>query len=420
MTTKPISDHLRLGDLAPRVRLTALAVAVVALAASMLLGLLGDGWSHFLRAYTAAFMFVTMICLGALFFVFVQHATRAGWSVAVRRVAEAFAANFAWLWVLFVPVALSIWISDQYHWVHPAPDDHVLEHKRPYLNVPFWLIRAGIYFLVWGFLGVFFFRNSVAQDGSGDVARTHRMQAMAPAAAILFALTLTFAAVDWVMSLAPHWFSTIWGPYFFAASCCGYFSLQILVFSFLQRSGKVGAEVTPEHYQDLGKLLFSFGTVFWAYIGFSQYMLIWYANLPEETTWYLPRQLGGWKVVSLLLIVGHFVLPFLILITRHTKRWKPSLTAIAAWMLVMHYVDVYWLVMPHVPAELAEVDYAALEAQVASGAMDVGWHPQLVDVTLPIGLLALLVAATAHRLRGVALVPVGDPRLSESLAFENM
>jgi hypothetical protein len=177
------------------------------------------------------------------------------------------------------------------------------------------------------------------------------MQRFAPIGLILYALTQTFAAFDWMMSLEPHWFSTMYPVYFFAASCCGFFAFTILLVFFLQRNGRITSEVTVEHYQDAGKLLFAFGIVFWAYIAFSQYMLIWYANIPEETGWYLTRQMGGWLMVSVLLLLGHFAFPFLAIISRHPKRMKPVIAIAAGWMLFMHFIDLYWLVKPHVPAE---------------------------------------------------------------------
>jgi hypothetical protein len=236
-----------------------------------------------------------------------------------------------------------------YHWLHPVHDgkvDEVLVHKAPYFfwpltyesHVPvFWYARAVIFFAIWAFLAQWFFRKSVAQDATGDPRLTRQMEKFAPPAFILFGVSLAFGGMDWVMSLEAHWFSTMFPVYVFAASCCGYFALQILLMNFVQRNGRLTTEITAEHYQDAGKLLFAFGIVFWAYIGFSQYMLIWYANIPEETTWYMARQMGGWGWVSVLLILGHFLGPFLLLISRHPKRRPVFLSVGAAWMLLMHW-----------------------------------------------------------------------------------
>jgi hypothetical protein len=176
----------------------------------------------------------------------------------------------------------------------------------------------------------------------------------------------------------------------------------------------------------MGKFLFAFGIVFWAYIAFSQYMLIWYGNIPEETAWYMPRHLGGWGAVSLLLLFGHFIGPFVAIMSRHMKRNRGALAAAAVWMLLMHFIDIYWLVMPRVPAEMLEHarDYSELSRLIDSvpvgqpSPVGYGWH--ILDLTCLVGMLALLVAAAAYRMRNVSLVPLRDPRLHESLAFENM
>ncbi len=215
---------------------------------------------------------------------------------------------------------------------------------------------------------------------------------------IAFALTLSFAAFDLLMSLDPGWYSTIFGVYYFAGAAVGVYALLPLVAFLLQRAGFIRRSVSVEHYHDLGKLLFGF-VVFWAYIAFSQYMLQWYANLPEETHWFVVRQQHGWGWVGLALVFGQFLIPFAALLSRAPKRRPRFLAAVAAWVLAMHWVDLYWLVMP--------------AASPGSPALHV------VDVTVLLGLVSLLVAAAAFLARGRALVPEGDPRLEESLAFEN-
>jgi hypothetical protein len=421
------STTRRLGDLAPRVTRMALGIGGIGLAVALLLLWLTDGVDarRFFRAYLTAFLFVLSVGLGGFFFTFVQHLTRAGWSVTVRRLAEAAAANLTWLWILFLPI-LGLVVFGKgdilFSWLDVAHQDDIIKGKAAYLNKTFWIVRAVLYFLIWAGFAAFFFRNSVAQDDSGDVALTHRMQRWAPIAAILYAVTQTFAIIDWGMSLEAHWFSTMYGVYFFAASACGFFATLILVVFFLQRRGRLESDITLEHYQDMGKLLFAFGVVFWAYIAFSQYMLIWYANIPEETNWYLTRRLGGWTGVSTLLLLGHFVIPFLLLVTKHTKRIKPVLAGIAVWMIVLHYVDVYWLVMPQVPAEqiAAATTLSELQSMIETDALDLGFHPHLVDLACVLGLGGFFVAGMARRLRACALVPTHDPRLHEALAFENM
>ncbi len=238
---------------------------------------------------------------------------------------------------------------------------------------------------------------------------------------IIYALTQTFASYDWIMSLQPKWFSTMFGVYFFTVCVTGFLASLLVLIWFLKQNGRVTVAITREHVHDLGKLLFAFGVVFWAYIGYSQYMLIWYANLPIETSWFFPRQLGQWYWVSVILINGHFVLPFILLISRWPKRWGGVITLIAAWMICIFIVDMYWLVMPIVPeASLAEVtSYDQLQGMVSSGEVDLGWSPSIIDVILPVSMLCLLLAGTMFNLRKCSLVPAADPRLDESLAFEN-
>jgi hypothetical protein len=243
------------------------------------------------------------------------------------------------------------------------------------------------------------------------------MQAVAAPGMILYGITQTFAAIDWVMSLEAHWFSTMYGVYFFAGSACGFFALFILICHGLQRAGKL-RQMTAEHFHDLGKCLFAFGVVFWAYIAYSQYMLIWYANLPEETGWFMARQFGQWKWVSLLLLLGHFVVPFVLIISRHPKRMPGVLALAAAWMLFMQAVDLFYLVMPVVPHDA--LHEAESYTQVAARFADVSIGLTPVHIMAAVGMLSLLLAGTAINLRKGPLIPVRDPRLDESLAFENI
>jgi hypothetical protein len=416
------NENRWLGGLATRIAWPAGFGGLVLLGAAALITWRGDvAWDRFLRAYLVAFCFVLSLSLGGLFFTMLQHLTRAGWSVVVRRVAEGLAGNLRWIWILFIPIVIGLYTTDLYHWTHVG-DDLLLKHKAPFLNTTFWLIRAAFYFAVWAGLAHFFIRNSVAQDASGDPRLTLRMQKVAAPGMILYAFTQTFAIIDWVMALEPHWYSTMFGVYFFSASCCGFAATLIIGCFALQRSGRVTDSITTEHYQDLGKFLFAFGIVFWAYIAYSQYMLIWYANIPEETGWFAARQLGGWGTLSLLLIAGHFVGPFMILISRHPKRWRGFLAAAAVWMLIVHFIDIYWLAMPAIPADLiASVStYPQLVAEFeASYAEAYDLHWSVLDLLCVLGMAGVCAAGTAVRLGRAALIPEGDPRLQESLAFEN-
>jgi hypothetical protein len=375
-----------------------------------------------------AFLFGLTICLGGLFFVFIQHLTRAGWSVAVRRPAEALAANLRWIWILFVPFAvlwfmgkantLWVWADMESLRANSEAEYHIVHAKEGFLNPTFFWIRAVAYFAIWAILAQFFFSNSVSQDSTGDRAASARMQKWAGPAAILFGLSITFASIDWIMSISPAWFSTMFGVYFFCGCATAGFSTMILLTLRLLSLGALNGIVSREHLQDMGKLMWAFGIVFWAYIGFSQYMLIWYANVPEETGWFLARQLGAWGPFSLALLFGHFVIPFVGLISKWMKRLPLTLAIGAAWMLFFHFVDLYWLVMPEIPHDIGE--FKTFNEAYAKYSETSTHFLNPINFLLALGVLGAVAAATIGTLSRVSLLPHKDPRLAESLKFENM
>jgi len=280
-----------------------------------------------------------------------------------------------------------------------AKEEATLAKKAGYLNQTFFLCRIGLYFLAWLFVALRFFRLSTAQDSSKDPALTIKAQQFAPIATIIFALSLTFAAFDWMMSLEPSWFSTIYGVTFFAGSAVTIFATITIVAMALYDEGLLRKAVTVEHFHDLGKLLFGF-LVFWAYVNFSQFMLIWYAALPEETTFFHRRwDVGPWAWVSLLIVIAHFVVPFFLLLSRNVKRRLPALRVGAAWLLVMHVIEIYWQVMPN----------------YNGGESSVSW----IDVACFAGVMGIYLAVVFRNMTRYPLIPVGDPRLARSLAFEN-
>jgi len=278
-------------------------------------------------------------------------------------------------------------------------EHEVLAAKRPYLNEGFFTFRAVLYLVVWAWIGWKLFSDSTRQDRTKDASITLSLKRFAPPATILFALTLTFAAFDWIMSLEPSWFSTIFGVYCFAGSVVSGLALIIVVTSSIRANGFLEKEISIEHYHDLGKLMFGF-LVFWAYIGFSQFMLIWYAALPEETTFFHRRwDEGPWASVSVALIIAHFVIPFFLLLSRNVKRRLQMLTLGASWLLVMHVVDIYWLVMPN----YAQADFS------------VHW----LDLACLFAVGGLYLTVVLYQMQKHSLIPVGDPRLPRALHFEN-
>lgn len=406
-------------------------------AASGVVALFGS--QRFFSAYLVAFSFLLSLTLGGLFFVIVQHLVRAGWSVTVRRVSEVVTLNFGLLFVLFLPLipmiytgklmpmsaahaaahhggehgaagegetataaghadagALGDWNGPVIPWaVHGEVD----ASKQTWLSFPWVVGRLIVCFVLWFLIARFYYANSVRQDATGDPRLTERMQFWSAPATVIFGLTASIAAFDLLMALEPFWYSTIFGVYYFSGGLLAFFATLILALYFLQRSGRLTESVTPEHYHDVGKFMFAF-VVFWAYIAYSQYMLIWYANIPEETIWYQLRQSGEWVGLSVFLILGHFVLPFLLLISRFPKR-RPGLLALgAAYVLVVHFVDMFWVVVPQ---------------KAPLGVMPV----PLLDAFVLVALGGLYLANTARNLHGVELIPVRDPRLIESLNHQN-
>ena len=377
----------------------AAGIGVLALVAAFALGGLREGaeGARFWGGYWTAWLYWVTLAVGGLFFVLLQHVTRAGWSVAVRRLAEHWAATLPLFALLAVPAAFGA--GQLFPWMGAeAAGDPLLAGKLAFLNPGGFFLRSAVYLAVWGGLAWWLRRTSIGQDASGDPGLTRRLQAVSAPGLVAFAVTLTLAAFDWVMSLDPLWYSTIFGVYVFAGSTMGILALLALLGIAFERRGPLAGVVTTEHYHDLGKLLFAF-VVFWAYIGFSQFMLIWYANLPEETIWYRHRLEHGWERVTVALVLGHFVLPFFFLLSRDVKRRRATLAAAALWLLAMHYVDLYWLVMP---------------------AVSESFRPHWLDLVTLIGVGGLALGAFGWLVRRPALVPVADPRLPESLSFENM
>jgi hypothetical protein len=295
-------------------------------------------------SYLLAFMFFLSLCLGGLFLVLVHHLFDAGWSVPIRRVAEHLACLSAVLAVLYLPLALLA--PNLYAWMSPAAAaDHALSAKQAYLNKPFFYTRAALIFLVWIFLSWRLRFWSLRQDVSGAAECTYRMRRLAAGGVFLFAITLTLAAIDWVMSLQYQWFSTMYGVYYFAESVWVTLATVYMISAWLRRSGPLKGLVHAGQMHDVGVLLLAF-TVFYAYIHFSQYLIIWNANLPEETFWYALREKGWWWGVSMVLVFGHFLLPFLLLLRIDFKLKLRLMAPLCVWVWVMHFMDMSFNVLP--------------------------------------------------------------------------
>ena len=393
----------RLNELGGRFGRLAAIVGGIGVLASLGLGYLeDDGFARWQHSWLLACMYFLSISLGALFFVLIQHVTKAGWSVVVRRVAEFLAASTWIVGLLLVPIVVLVFRENGalFPWAdtEAVAQDALVSQKTAYLNAPFFAVRLLIYFAAWFLIGRFLWKRSVAQDSAEGAGPTIALERRSPPLVIVYAFTVAFAAFDLLMSLDPAWFSTIFGVYVFAGSVIAFFATTILVFRATQSRGLLKESMGVEHYHDLGKFLFAF-VFFWSYIAFSQYMLIWYGDIPEETVWFQHRQHHGWGVASLILLFGHFAIPFAGLLSRHAKRRLRLLTFWAVWLLGMHALDLYWIVMPGAPGGDAV--------------------PHLVDGAALLGVGGVWCFAWTRLAARASWVPTGDPRLPESLAFEN-
>ncbi|MDB5173296.1 MAG: hypothetical protein JWN51_2069 [Phycisphaerales bacterium] len=438
-------------------------MAVAGLGLALIMGFGGPTpFRRFLFSYLVALAYFLSLALGSLAFVLLQHLTRSGWSVGVRRVAENIASTLPALGVLAIPIVLSVMMGNGYlyRWaipenaersipgaheaaakgedeVPPAPaaksagapkqiiqEEAVESTDRPenprdfkldaltlmkrdfglhWLNPWFFILRVVVYFLVWSGIAVWYRKQSILQDKTGDANITLAMQARSAPALVALGLTLTFGAFDLLMSLDPHWYSTIFGAYYFAGCAVASYALLTLIVFLLQRSGYLRDSINIEHYHDLGKYMFAF-TFFYGYIAFSQYMLLWYANLPETTAWMArhgastahPNAFSG---VIVTILFCKILVPFAAILSRHVKRARGVLAFWAVWILVFQFVDMYWIVMPELRG--------------------VGLSPRPADLACLVGVGGVFLAVLSRKMSAASLRPMADPRLPETLAHVN-
>ena len=352
---------------------------------------------QFSYSWLFAFGYFFTLCAGCFFWTIVHHATDANWSVVVRRQLE----NIALLlWVMalfFIPVYLLR--NNLYDWMTiPHGQDHLLDRKRGYLNLDFFTARAVFTFLFFGLAAWRLRRLSIKQDKDGNPRFTLKMRKAAVVSLPLFALCLTFGACDWLMGLNYKWFSTMWGVYIFAGAAGSSMSLLVLVITALRKAGYLKEVVTVEHYHVMGKWMLAF-SVFWAYIGFSQYMLIWYANMPEETQYFLARTTQSWWNLSMLLVIGRFFGPFAVLLMQGLKKKPHRLCLVAGWILCMQLLDLYIIVLP------------ALHGT--------GVHLSIWDFVPLVAIGATLAFTYLRLVSRPSLFPVRDPRLIDSMTMVN-
>jgi len=353
---------------------------------------------RFFRSWMVAFAFVVATGLGAFFFVMVQFLTGSAWSVTIRRIMENIMFTLPVCALLFIPVALGM--RDIYSWMNPAnvTGDLVMQAKAGFLTQNFFLMRAVIYFVLWSIWVFSLYRQSTKQDTERSVRQMYIASRWSAPGLFLVVVVGTLASYDWLMSIEPKWYSTIFGLYILAGGALTFMSFVTLICLGFRRAGILTHAINIEHYHDLGKWLFAL-TAFYTYIAFSQYLLIWYANLPEETIWYRHRMYGSWMVIALAMPFIRFLIPFFTLLCRPAKRNLKIIGFIAAWSLVVEYIDLYWIVMP---------------AYYKNGPQ-FSWQ-DLATIATTVGLCGL---AFWSRFRHHKMVPVGDLRFEQGLHFEN-
>lgn len=368
------------------------------LVAGAFLPALGGGVDQFFRSYLVGYIFWVGVTLGCLGILMLQHLTGGAWGLAIRRVLEAGTRTLPLMLLLFLPIAI-FGLSHLYEWMHinevtEKSIRRILEAKKPYLNPTFFLIRTAIYFAIW--MGLMFLLNkwSAEQDRTAERQYSKKMQYLSGPGIILFVLTVTFASVDWVMSLNPEWFSTIYGLLYVAGWVLSAFALVIAVMVYLTTRRPLEGVIQAPHFHDMGKLLLAF-VMLWAYFSFSQFLIIWSGNIPEETKWYLHRLRGGWGWVGIGLVILHFALPFVLLLSRDLKRNARRLATIAILIFVMRMIDVYWLVAP----------------EFSRAHFKFSW----MDIAAPIALGGLWLAFFIWQLSLRPLLPFNDPNFEEAI-----
>ncbi len=346
--------------------------------------------------YLWIFMFLVSIAIGSLAFIALEYVVGASWSTPFRRIIEITASLSPVLIILVIPLLLGM--HELYSWTHSdvVNQDAVLKGKESYLNFQFFSIRTAFCLLVWSIFYYFLTKNSEKQDITGAASLTKWNIRISVPFMPLFIITLTIFAIDWLMSLEPHWYSTIFGLYYFAGTVVAALAANTFILVKLKEGKYLVEGINNDHFYSLSTLIFAFN-IFWAYIGFSQYLLIWYADLPEETFWFLMRWNGSWKYVSIALLFFHFVIPFLILVSRGAKTNLSLMKIMSIWMLTAHALDIYWLIFPTFSKEGACF----------------GWS----ELSFPFFVAGIVMVVFKLGAAKKNLVAIGDPKLQDGLNF---
>ncbi len=387
-----------MGQLAPyidrwrqRALITGAAGAVLCLAGFVM------AREHFFRAYLMGYVFVLGIALGCIALLMLHHMVGGGWGFMVQRLLESGSRTFPLMAALFLPLALGM--HSLYEWTHTetVAADAILKQKTAYLNAPFFYGRAVFYFAIWMVLAYLLTNLSAKLDQTQDNQIIRRMQYISGAGLLLYGLTVTFAAVDWVMSLEPHWFSTMYGLLFIVGQGVTALSFLVLILLMLSPHEPYSGVLRPQHFHDYGNLMLAF-VMLWGYTGFSQFLIIWSGNLPEENVWYLHRMSQGWQYWAGFLLVFHWAIPFVVLLSRKTKRQARTLAMVAAGLILMRLADLYWLIAPAFQHE-------------GEGHFTFHW----MYAAAPLALGGIWLWYFLGQLKGRPLMPTGDERYVEHL-----
>ena len=384
-------------------RAAGLGLGALGLAATVGRAFIGDdGLRVALHAYIIAFAYWLGLALAALLLLAIWHAIKAKWVVAIRRPLEVFAYTIPLFAILFIPIV--VFMKQLYPWAGgmtglSEEELHLIHHREHWLNPTMFIGRAVLYFFIWIVTASVLTGSSFKQDNTGDYKLTERMWKWGPAMLPWLALALAFAAFDWLMSLATVWFSSMWGVYYFAVSFVAMIAMLLLVLRSLSKDDSFKGAMRVTHWLSTGQFLLAF-TAFWGYIAFDQYMLTFVANLPDSTPFLIAREAGPWKYVGILLAVGHFIVPFFLLLSRARKLNPNRIAPIAVWILFIHYVDLYWCVMPQISPNWATPDWSNFTAFIGVGGVSV--------------------ALAIFRLQGKSALPIRDPFLDESLAYHTV
>ena len=349
---------------------------------------------QFFRSYLFGYLFWLGLALGSFAIYMLHHMVGGAWGFLIRRILSATMRTLPLMALLFLPIVFGM--NDLFPWARPeAANDHILHHKAPYLNVPFFLIRAVIYFAIWIGWSFLVFGRVRRLEETGDVTLIRKMQNMSAGGLLLLMLTVTFASIDWIMSLEPHWFSTIFGVIVIVGFALSTFCFASILLAFLSDYKPMSDVIKPKVFHDLGNLMFGF-TNLWTYVSLSQFLIIYAGNLAEETPWYIHRLHGGWEWVGLAIVIFHFVVPFFILLNRRNKRNRAILSGIAAWLMLMQMVWLFWAIAPSFHQS--------------------GLHVHWLDLAAPLGIGGIFIWAFLWQLKQRPLLLMGDPRMQAALA----